>query len=100
MLAFRMRCLLAVVAAVTLFAQDVGVDSSVWATALYLGGSRDDTPRRAKVDASGNAYIVGSSSSPDLTGRVGEFLMKVAPSGAIVYAMSLFHSQSPPYLLE
>src|SRR5436190_456972 len=89
MLVSGMRCLLVVAAAVVLFAQDVRVDGWLWAMPMYIGGSQEDTPYAATVDVSGNAYVIGWSNSPERP--TGAFLMKVAPSGAILYSLSLFN---------
>src|SRR5687768_4984423 len=85
-----MRYLLVVAAAVTIFAEDVRVEPT-GPTAIFLGGSGSDAPSRAKVDALGNAYIIGATDSPELPAR--QFLMKVAPSGAIIYGLSLFDAR-------
>jgi photosystem II stability/assembly factor-like uncharacterized protein len=82
-----MRYLLIVVASVTLFAEEVRLDGPIWATAIYLGGSGNDAPSRAKVDAFSNVYVIGGTDSPELPRQ---FLIKAAPSGAIIYAASLF----------
>ena len=65
----------------------------------YIGGSGDDEGRGIAVDSTGNAYVVGNTTSseatfpvtvgPDLTfnGRVDAFVAKVNPSGtALDYA--------------
>ena len=66
----------------------------------FLGGSSDDIGNGIKVDGSGNAYIVGTTQSPDFPTRAGSFdrtgatsnsleafVTKVNPTGtALVYS--------------
>ncbi len=67
----------------------------------YLGGSDDDTGRRIKVDAAGNAYVAGTTRSPNfpvtqnvfqnkLAGGSDAFVLKLNPAGnALVYSTYL-----------
>ena len=63
--------------------------------AAEFGGSLGEGPQAMTVDAAGNAYIVGSTNSPDFPGAAngasptpsGSFIAKVDPSGAkLLYA--------------
>ncbi len=72
---------------------------SAWAT--YFGGRGDDRAQGIAVDARGNAYLIGTTSSVDFPAPVplppslfGElptatYLVKLDPAGAVVYAMAL-----------
>jgi hypothetical protein len=72
-------------------------DALIYAT--YLGGSDIDAARDLEVDAAGNAYVVGSTSSSDfptvhaiqstLKGYSDAFVAKLDPTGAIVYSTYL-----------
>ena len=69
-------------------------DSLVYAT--YLGGSRDDYAADIHVDAGGNAFVVGTTFSPDfptagafqsaLAGYSDIFLTRLDPSGMPLYS--------------
>ena len=59
----------------------------------YLGGSGNDSGRGIAVDAQGNAYIAGSTSSSDFPGSVpadrfggDAFVTKLDPSGALLFS--------------
>jgi len=73
--------------------------------ATYLGGSGSDTPASLAVDAGGNAYVAGTTSSTDfpvtpgafqtdagqnLAGPNASFVTKFDPSGRLVYS-TYFH---------
>lgn len=68
--------------------------------AVYLGGSMDDRATGIAVDASGNVYVTGSTSSPDfpaigaqqpsLGGGQDAFLAKLDPSGATLRFSTYF----------
>jgi Beta-propeller repeat len=81
------------------FVAKITPDGTGFVYAGYIGGSGDDYGFGMAVDASGNAYLTGRTSSteatfpvtlgPDLTynGRTDAFVAKVAPDGAsLVYA--------------
>jgi uncharacterized protein (TIGR03437 family) len=68
----------------------------LWAT--YLGGSDRDTTVALVVDAQGNAYVAGNTSSPDFPvaephiGPPGEesvFVTKFSPGGAVLYSATI-----------
>ncbi len=71
----------------------------------YIGGSGHDIAAQIKVDATGNAYVVGSTNSADfpttkgafqtaLLGPLGAFIVKLNPAGnAFVYGTYLSGSQ-------
>ena len=81
------------------FVAKVNAAGTALVYAGYIGGSGDDVGRGIAVDAAGNAYVTGSTSSteatfpvtlgPDLThnGGADAFVAKVNPAGtAFVYA--------------
>ena len=65
----------------------------------YFGGGGDDRGYRVAVDADGNAYVAGQTSSPDFPvafalqptfgGATDAFVMKLNAAGAIAYATYL-----------
>jgi hypothetical protein len=72
--------------------------SVLWGT--YIGGSKDDQCFAVTVDASGNAYITGSTTSPDFPTSVtayqplyknnnDAFVMKFNSAGALVWSTLL-----------
>ena len=75
---------------------DPGATKFAWF--LYLGGSGADSVSSLAVDSAGNAYLGGSTSSPDFpplasrpaaAGKSLPFVVKLNPSGQTVYASSL-----------
>ena len=68
---------------------DANTGAIIYST--YIGGSDQDVPNQIKVDAKGNAYVIGSTSSKDfpalkgvqttLLGPVGAFVIKLNPAG-------------------
>lgn len=71
-------------------------------TVLYsalFGGTGDDVAAAIDVDAAGNAYVTGSTRAPDfpvlggvqggLAGDSDAFVLKVSPTGALVYSTYL-----------
>lgn len=67
----------------------------IWAT--YLGGAAADEATRVEVDAQGNGYVAGTTRSTDfpttasayqrsLKGGSDAFLVKLSPTGQILYA--------------
>lgn len=78
-----------------------------WAT--YFGGSRSESGEAIAVDPRGNAYVLGTTSSPDFPApiplppsRLGErpqarYLLKLSPSGALVYAVPIPQTPVPPF---
>ncbi len=81
------------------FVGKVNADGSAFAYCGFIGGSGEDSGLDVAVDASGNAYVVGNSSSADLPVSVGPdtsyngglgwgdaFIAEVNPSGTgLVY---------------
>jgi hypothetical protein len=65
------------------FIAKLNPDGSAVAYATYLGGSKSDAGYGVAVDASGNAYVTGSTNSPELSllGNTDAFVAKVSPSG-------------------
>jgi PKD repeat protein len=71
-------------------------DGSALAFSTYLGGSADDYANGVAVDALGNGYVVGHSTSPDFplsnafqTTVGGAFVTKLNPSGGLLYSTYL-----------
>lgn len=74
------------------FAAKVNPTGSALVYSTYLGGARTDNARRVRVDAMGNAYVVGSTQSLDFPlafplqgthgGDFDVFVSQLAPSGA------------------
>ncbi len=73
----------------------------------YIGGSKSDYGHSIAVDASGNAYIVGSAGSPDFpttSGTMqpsapalgGGFLLKLSPQGGLLYSTYIPGDGSTP----
>ena len=81
------------------FVVKVNPNGSV-AYATFLGGKGRDDGRRIALDRSGAAYIVGSTNSPDFPttaravqprygGDTDAFVVKLSPSGALLYSTYL-----------
>jgi hypothetical protein len=76
-------------------------DQMIYAT--YIGGSSFDEPADLAVDASGNAYVIGSTGSSDfptvhgiqssLNGYDDAFIVKLNAAGAVAYSTYLGGSQ-------
>lgn len=74
-------------------------DCSTLVYATYLGGSKQDEAMAIAVDADGNAYVTGTTSSSDfltanplqpaLVGPADAFITKLDPNGALVYSTYL-----------
>src|SRR5947209_9691785 len=74
----------------------VVIDPVVFGYAGFLGGSGDDQAFDVAVDQAGNAYVAGSTASPDFPATPGAFsaprggtdalVAKVDPSGNLIYA--------------
>lgn len=74
-------------------------DCSTLVYATYLGGSKQDEAMALAVDANGNAYVTGKTSSSDfltanplqpaLVGAADAFIAKLGPSGALIYSTYL-----------
>jgi len=70
----------------------------------FLGGTGDDRPGGIAVDASGNAYITGKTSSPDfptfnsfqntLNGQSDAFVTKLDTDGIVIYSTYLGGDES------
>jgi hypothetical protein len=62
----------------------------------YIGGSSSDSGNAIAIDADGNAYLTGSTTSTDFpftsghySGSTDAFALKVDPSGSLLYATAL-----------
>jgi hypothetical protein len=82
------------------FATKLSADGSTLAYSTYLGGSSSDYGQGIAVDAAGNAYVTGFTTSPDfpsvnpiqsaLAGGVNGFVAELTPDGsALVYSTFL-----------
>jgi uncharacterized protein (TIGR03437 family) len=84
------------------FVAKINADAAVLTYAMYLGGTCADEGLEIAVDSSGNAYVVGATSSPDFPVTKGslqetykgaanmDFLAKLTPQGSsIAYATFL-----------
>ncbi len=79
------------------FVAKLGPDgNTLWAT--FLGGSDQDAAVALTLDARGNVYVAGNTSSPDFPisvpniGPPGEdsvFLVKFSPDGTLIYSATL-----------
>lgn len=89
----------------TAFVSKIAADGSTVLYSTYLGGSGGDIAAAIAVDAVGNAYITGSTKSPDfplvhafqqnLAGKADIFLTKLSPDGSqIVFSTYLGGSDS------
>ena len=67
---------------------------TLWAT--YLGGSDQDAPAGLAVDTQGNAYVTGTTTSPDfpvnvprigVAGRNSVFAVMLSPEGKLLYSV-------------
>jgi photosystem II stability/assembly factor-like uncharacterized protein len=84
-----------------IFVSKLTVDGSALVYSTYFGGLYDDTVRAIAVDSTGNAYIVGSTMSPDFPLKnplyselnyndTDAFITKFSPAGnALVYSTYL-----------
>jgi uncharacterized protein (TIGR03437 family) len=70
--------------------------TTLWAT--FLGGSDEDAPVALTLDAQGNAYVTGNTTSPDfpssvprigVPGQRSVFLTKFLPDGGVGYSVTL-----------
>ena len=70
--------------------------TTLWAT--LLGGSDEDAPVALALDAQGNAYVTGNTTSPDfpssvprigVPGQRSVFLTKFLPDGSVGYSVTL-----------
>ena len=83
------------------FVSKLNADGSALVYSTYLGGSQTDQGAGIAVDSSGNAYLTGTTSSPDFptvnpiqtqpkTGVQNAFVTKVNPAGsALIYSTYL-----------
>jgi uncharacterized protein (TIGR03437 family) len=79
------------------FVAKIGPDgTTLWTT--YLGGSDRDAAVALTLDAQGNAYVAGNTSSPDFPvsvphigprGQQSVFVAKFSPDGALIYSATL-----------
>lgn len=96
----------AIIALAAFFGLGQALHSAIVSTAMYLGGRADDRGQGVAVDAAGNAYIFGSTFSPDFpiaitmrpnvvgTLPFGSFLVKLSPAGQVRWTVSLTESPS------
>ena len=63
------------------FVTKVNSTGSALVYSTYLGGSNFDVGNRIAVDADGNAYVTGSTSSPDFPTTIGAFQTATGGSG-------------------
>ncbi|MBI1760161.1 MAG: SBBP repeat-containing protein [Acidobacteria bacterium] len=80
-----------------------GADSIVYST--YLGGSGDDLATSLAVDAEGQAYVTGQTSSPDfplakafrsiLEGQTEAFVVKLNQAGSALFMRHSLAAQEP-----
>ena len=85
------------------FVSKINANGSAFVYSTFLGGTWQDTGQSIAVDASGNAYVAGGTSSSDfpvvnaiqssVTGEIDRwhgFVTKIAPSGeSLVYSTYL-----------
>jgi hypothetical protein len=82
------------------FAAKLASDGSALSYATYLGGSADDLGYGVALDPNGNAYVTGTSQSPDFPTTVGAlqtsrggftnaFITKLSAAGSIAYSTYL-----------
>ena len=103
------RVFLAVSTQSSVFVTKWSADGSQVLYATYLGGSGGDFASAIAVDASGSAYITGSTYSPDfpttagafqtkLIGAPDVFVAKLSPDGSKLIYSTLLGTQAPdPY---
>lgn len=85
------------------FAAKISADGAAMLWSTYLGGSGEDEARAIGVDASGAAYVAGSTTSPDfptlfpfqgaLNGPRDAFLAKLDGAGALLFSTYFGGSQ-------
>lgn len=78
------------------FVTKVNATGTAWVYSTYLGGSYSDDSEGMAVDSSGNAYVAGSSCSPDFPvvnaiqplypGGCAATMEKFSPEGDLVYS--------------
>jgi photosystem II stability/assembly factor-like uncharacterized protein len=78
--------------------RQVAPDAFVAKLAPFLGGSDEDAPVALTLDAQGNAYVTGNTTSPDfpssvprigVPGQRSVFLTKYLPDGSVGYSVTL-----------
>ncbi|MFB3896150.1 MAG: SBBP repeat-containing protein [bacterium] len=87
---------------------DTGISSLVYST--YLGGLGDDYGQGIAVDADGNAYVTGYTSSPDFPTTIGAlqtmltgltyfdaFVSKISPTGSVLDYSTYFGGSDYDY---
>ena len=78
------------------FVTKINPAGTALAYSTYLGGNDDDRGYRVRLDAAGNAYVAGSTESPNfptaspyqssLNGIVDAFVTKLTPTGTVSYS--------------
>jgi hypothetical protein len=88
-----MTCVLPLLAFIVLFALPDTVGAAGLHFSTYLGGSNDEGAADIAVDHDGNAYVVGTTTSPDfpvttgreLQGGQDAYVAKFSPEGALLF---------------